>query len=168
MSCIDIRVCMNLINAGNVGSSHVRISGKFNIISSINTICPITERGATVRIWNTYPCRLYDAAHISDTLDAVQLWSWYAPSSHEGTSIFPHIKDILCGCITAKQVARQQSLISNALFLTFATMCYYKKGLDFPGMTFRPWVRYTVSTLHVANGDLYLFCLDIKKRQSGR
>lgn len=33
-------------------------------------------------------------------------------------------------------------LISDALLLTFATMRHYQKGLDFPGLTFRPWVRY--------------------------
>lgn len=56
-------------------------------------------------------------------------------SSPEGVNISFYIKDLLRGCI---DVSRQLSLISNALFLTFTTMCHYKKnGLDFSGMTFR-------------------------------
>lgn len=93
--------------------------------------------------------------------------TWCMSSSHEGVDIFFHIKDILCGCI---HVSRQLSLISNALFLTFTTMCHYQKGLDFSEMTFRPWVRYTVSTLQDAYGEQYLFFLygNVKKTQSKR
>lgn len=80
----------------------------------------------------------------------VQLWSWYVSCSHQ---FFFYISK------TATEVARQQSLINNALFLTFATMCHYQKGLDFPGVTFRSWVRWTVSTSRSANGDQYLFFL---------
>lgn len=56
-----------------------------------------------------------------------------------------HIKETLFfsyqrqhGGIRAMYVARQQSLISNALFLTFASTCHYQKGLDFTGLTFKP------------------------------
>lgn len=86
---------------------------------------------------------------------------------HRGISIFPISKTF---CVAAATyAARQQSLISNALFLTFATMRHYQKGLDFPGVTFRPWVRYTVSTLRGASGDQYLFFFygNVKKTHSG-
>lgn len=45
-------------------------------------------------------------------------------SSPEGANISVYIKDLLRGCI---DVSRQLSLISNALFLTFTTMCHYEK-----------------------------------------
>lgn len=68
-------------------------------------------------------------------------------------NISSYIKDLLYGCI---EVSRQVSLIIIALFLTFTTCAIMKKGLDFSGMTFRHWVRYTVSTFHHVNGDQYL------------
>lgn len=56
-------------------------------------------------------------------------------SSHVGVNISCDIKDLLRG---RNDVSRQLSLISNALFLTFTTMCRYeKKVLNFSGMTFR-------------------------------
>lgn len=84
-----------------------------------------------------------------------------------GNHYFSHIKDTLCGRFRA-QVTRQQSLISNALFLTFATTCHYQKGLDFPGVTFRSWVRYTVSTLHGPNGVQYHCFMKMLRKQSWR
>lgn len=70
----------------------------------------------------------------------------FAPAmcpAHMREPVFPiSKKDIMYGFIRVTWDARQQSLISNALFVTFATMRYYQKGLDFPGVTFRPWVRY--------------------------
>lgn len=45
-------------------------------------------------------------------------------SSPEGANVSFYIKDLLRGCI---DVSRQLSLISNALFLTFTTMCHYEK-----------------------------------------
>ncbi len=67
-------------------------------------------------------------------VDPVPLSSWCIQSSREAV-IFP-VSTTFCVAV-AMYVARQQSLISNALFLTFATMCHYQKGLDFPGVTFR-------------------------------
>lgn len=77
-------------------------------------------------------------------------------TSAQRVNISFYIKDLLYGCI---EVSRQVSLIIIALFLTFTTCAIMKKGFDFSGMTFRHWVRYTVSTFHHANGDQYLFFL---------
>lgn len=78
------------------------------------------------------------------------------PHSVQRVNISFYIKDLLYGCI---EVSRQVSLIIIALFLTFTTCAIVKKGLNFSGMTFRHWVRYTVSKFHHANEDQYLFFL---------
>lgn len=123
-----------------------RFFWKSNIQASIYPIFRETN-GGSAHMEHLPTCMMKSTYQV----DPVQLWSWYASSSHEGASIFPHIKDILCSCIRGVLVARQQSLISNALFLTFATIWYYQKCLDVPGVTFRPWVRYTVSILRATN-----------------
>ena len=126
-----------------------------SVLQSIITICPISRSQQ----------KLCTPAHASDEEHSS---CWSCPATIliciQFTSVFFFFFHILK---IATEVARQQSLINNALFLTFATMCHYQKGLDFPGVTFRSWVRCTVSTSRSANGDQYPFFLygNVKKTE---
>lgn len=81
---------------------------------------------------------------------------WLMSGSLEGVNVFSISKTFCSAASTSPD-----NFHSSAMHFSWhlQARCHYQKGLDFSGMTFRSWVRYTVSTSQGVYRDRYLFSL---------